>query len=283
MWSGSAHERRREREQHGMPVIEGGQVLRGGQDFGGVLGGQVLYGGQEIEPEQGGRTQPDSEAVEMSVGPFRRSGAPPNGWYNGVADKGAIAVDILTGDTYRNTGTKAATVWTADAASGGGSGASVTISATEPDSPADGQPWLRLVEGQAAQLYAWDAGGAFWRQASVGYGATGAPFSDQDTRMVGVLTGDPGDGYFAGLVVELSSNRVRLTYETPDGVVTTQVLLDPDQAYITYSGASSCKVRLSADGVQVQGVPITDPNVQDALWLGPEVDGSRPLLVSSGP
>jgi hypothetical protein len=105
-----------------MPVIEGGQVLRGGQDFGGVLGGQVLYGGQEIEPEQGGRTQPDSEAVEMSVGPFRRSGAPPNGWYNGVADKGAIAVDIATGTHYTNTGTKAATVWTVDAASGGGSG-----------------------------------------------------------------------------------------------------------------------------------------------------------------
>jgi hypothetical protein len=162
-------------------------------------------------------------------------------------------------------------------------GASVTISATEPASPTDGQLWLRLVEGQAAQLYAWDAGGGFWRQASTGYGATGAPFSDQDTRMVGVFTGDPGDGYFAGLVVELSSNRVRLTYETPDGVVTTQVLLDPDQAFLTYSGSSSCKVRLSADGVQVQGVPITDPNVQDALWLGAEVDGSRPLLVSSGP
>jgi hypothetical protein len=263
-----------------MPVLTGGQVLdREGTTVMPCEGGALLEGGLYNVGDHG--LIEEAEEPVMGMGPYKYSGVPPNGYKNGIAEKGAYLVNILTGDTYRNTGTKAATVWEAQAPSG--SGADVTISATEPESPTDGQLWLRLVEGQAAQLYAWDAGGGFWRQASVGYGATGAPFSDQDTRMVGVLSGDPADGYFAGLAVELSSNRVRLTYETPDGVVTTQILLDPDQAFITYSGASSCKVRLSADGVQVQGVPITDPNVQDALWLGAEVDGSRPLLVSSGP
>jgi hypothetical protein len=65
----------------------------------------------------------------MGMGPYRYSGVPADGYKNGIAEKGAYLVNILTGDTYRNTGTKAATVWTA--ASGGGSAYTHTCTGVE--------------------------------------------------------------------------------------------------------------------------------------------------------
>ena len=59
---------------------------------------------------------PDAEDADVGLGPYKHSGAPPDGFNNGIAEKGASAVDIVTGAAYANTGTKAATVWTKQSA-----------------------------------------------------------------------------------------------------------------------------------------------------------------------
>jgi hypothetical protein len=104
-----------------MPVLTGGQVLdREGTTVMPDWGGALLEGGLYNVGDHG--LIEEAEEPVMGMGPYKYSGVPPNGYKNGIAEKGAYLVDILTGDTYRNTGTKAATVWTADAPSGGGSG-----------------------------------------------------------------------------------------------------------------------------------------------------------------
>jgi hypothetical protein len=104
-----------------MPVLTGGQVLdREGTTVMPDWGGVLLEGGLYNVGDHG--LIEEAEEPVIGLGPYKYSGVPPDGWKNGIAEKGAEAIDILTGDTYRNTGTKAATVWTADAASGGGSG-----------------------------------------------------------------------------------------------------------------------------------------------------------------
>lgn len=104
-----------------MPLLVGGQVLE--REGGQVMpseGGALLEGGQLNLGEHG--LIEGAEEPTVGIGPYSYSGVPPDGYKNGIAEKGAYLVDILAGDTYRNTGTKAATVWTEDAASGGGSG-----------------------------------------------------------------------------------------------------------------------------------------------------------------
>lgn len=64
----------------------------------------------------------------VGLGPYRSEGAPPDGWYSGVAEKGALAVDTTTGAQYSNTGTKPSPVWTA---AGGGSGSGRVLIATQ--------------------------------------------------------------------------------------------------------------------------------------------------------
>jgi hypothetical protein len=105
-----------------MPVLTGGQVLdREGTTVMPDWGGALLEGGLYNVGDHG--LIEEAEEPVMGMGPYRYSGVPSDGTKNGIAEKGAYLVNILTGDTYRNTGTKAATVWTADAPSGGGSGA----------------------------------------------------------------------------------------------------------------------------------------------------------------
>jgi hypothetical protein len=101
-----------------MPVLTGGQVLdcEAGQSMANEWGGQLLEGGQQNLGDHG--LIEEAEEPVMGMGPYKYSGVPADGHKNGIAEKGAYLVDILTGDTYRNTGTKAATVWTADAPNG---------------------------------------------------------------------------------------------------------------------------------------------------------------------
>lgn len=46
-------------------------------------------------------------------GPFESAGIPALGYLNGIAEKGALVIDTTNGTLYQNTGTKAATAWTA--------------------------------------------------------------------------------------------------------------------------------------------------------------------------
>ena len=62
----------------------------------------ILTGGKVIEgsPSRG-------------LGPYESPGIPASGYLNGVAAKGALVIDTTNGTLYQNTGTQAATVWTA--------------------------------------------------------------------------------------------------------------------------------------------------------------------------
>lgn len=53
------------------------------------------------------------DADEVGYGPYLSPGVPASGFLNGVAEKGALVIDTAAGGLYQNTGTKAATVWTA--------------------------------------------------------------------------------------------------------------------------------------------------------------------------
>jgi len=44
--------------------------------------------------------------------PFRKTGVPANGDFNGEAETGALLSDVTNGKLYINTGTLTATVWT---------------------------------------------------------------------------------------------------------------------------------------------------------------------------
>ncbi len=64
---------------------------------------------------QGGIVMPGPEhwANRDEYGPFISSGAPASGYLNGTAETGALVIVTSVGTLYQNTGTKAATVWTA--------------------------------------------------------------------------------------------------------------------------------------------------------------------------
>ena len=46
-------------------------------------------------------------------GPYLSAGVPASGFLNNIASKGALVIDTVGGGLYSNTGTLAATVWTA--------------------------------------------------------------------------------------------------------------------------------------------------------------------------
>jgi hypothetical protein len=75
-----------------MPILTGGKVIEGSRPHfhGNPLGGG--FGG---------------------LGPFSSPGLPAGGFLNNIAPPGAIVIRTDTGDAYENTGTLAATVWTA--------------------------------------------------------------------------------------------------------------------------------------------------------------------------
>jgi hypothetical protein len=113
-------------------------------------GGALLEGGLYNVGDHG--LIEEAEEPVIGLGPYKYSGVPPDGWKNGIAEKGAEAVDILTGDTYRNTGTKAATVWTADAPSGGGSGETVVYSHTATGTESSFGPITLPTDGRHAEV-----------------------------------------------------------------------------------------------------------------------------------
>ena len=64
----------------------------------------------------GAQVQPGVEAngaPPSGYGPFTSPGVPASGYLNGIAEVGALVIAQSTGALYSNTGTKAATVWTA--------------------------------------------------------------------------------------------------------------------------------------------------------------------------
>jgi hypothetical protein len=260
-----------------MPVLTGGQVLE--RDGGQVMpceGGALLEGGLYNVGDHG--LIEEAEEPVMGMGPYRYSGVPPNGYKNGIAEKGAYLVEILTGDTYRNTGTKAATVWTADAPSGGGD--VVTVAAAAPVAPNPGQLWARQLDVSGGyQLYRF-AGGASWQAlgAGVGAGATDGPFEDTVARQVGTIVGDPDDGYFAGLAVNTSDGVAHIKYESADGATSAEVECTPTSLRLSYLGTSHFPtILLDESGLQFYGVPTADPVVAGALWS----DGGT-LKISAG-
>lgn len=46
-------------------------------------------------------------------GPYGSPGVPASGFLNGIVEKGGLVIDTTGGGLYSNTGTKAATVYTA--------------------------------------------------------------------------------------------------------------------------------------------------------------------------
>lgn len=58
-------------------------------------------------------TPTTTRASGAGYGPFTNAGVPASGYLNGTAEKGALVIDTTNGTLYQNTGTKAATVWTA--------------------------------------------------------------------------------------------------------------------------------------------------------------------------
>jgi len=54
-----------------------------------------------------------SPSSSVGLGPYTSPGVPASGYLNNVAQKGALVIDTNAGALYQNTGTLAATVWTA--------------------------------------------------------------------------------------------------------------------------------------------------------------------------
>ena len=54
-----------------------------------------------------------SPSSSIGLGPYTSPGVPAGGYLNNVAQKGALVIDTNAGALYQNTGTLAATVWTA--------------------------------------------------------------------------------------------------------------------------------------------------------------------------
>jgi hypothetical protein len=65
-----------------------------------ITGGNVIAGGRPQTGTGTGR-------------PLTWQGVPPNGAFNGIAPPDALCRNVATGLRYRNTGTLAATIWTA--------------------------------------------------------------------------------------------------------------------------------------------------------------------------
>ena len=53
------------------------------------------------------------DADDVGYGPYGSPGVPASGFLNGICEKGGLVIDTAAGGLYSNTGTKAATVWTA--------------------------------------------------------------------------------------------------------------------------------------------------------------------------
>jgi hypothetical protein len=60
-----------------------------------------------------GHTSAVNGVIADGYGPFVNNGVPASGYLNGIAQKGALVINSAAGSLYQNTGTLAATVWTA--------------------------------------------------------------------------------------------------------------------------------------------------------------------------
>jgi hypothetical protein len=145
----------------------------------------------------------------------------------------------------------------------------VIVSATAPIAPPLGQLWARQLDISGGyQLYRFAGGGA-WQAlgAGVGAGATDGPFEDTVTRQVGIIVGDPDDGYFAGLAVNTSDGIAHIKYESADGATSAKVECTPTSLRLSYLGTSHFPtILMDENGLQVYGLPTADPVVAGALW-----------------
>ncbi len=73
----------------------------------------IISGGKIIEGAVQRQVAGASTATEVGYGPYTNAGVPASGFLNAVAEKGALVIDTTNGALYQNTGTLAATVWTA--------------------------------------------------------------------------------------------------------------------------------------------------------------------------
>lgn len=73
----------------------------------------IISGGKIIEGARGVTVDGSRSATEVGYGPYTNAGIPASGFLNNVAQKGALVIDTTNGTLYQNTGTLAATVWTA--------------------------------------------------------------------------------------------------------------------------------------------------------------------------
>ena len=80
-----------------------------------ISGGKVIEGALLRPPTlaQGGTAAGSLPNTVIGYGPYLSAGVPASGFLNGVAQKGALVIDTNAGTLYQNTGTLAATVWTA--------------------------------------------------------------------------------------------------------------------------------------------------------------------------
>lgn len=73
----------------------------------------IISGGRVIEGARGVTFDGARSATEVGYGPYINPGIPAGGFLNNVAQKGALVIDSTNGTLYQNTGSLAATVWTA--------------------------------------------------------------------------------------------------------------------------------------------------------------------------
>jgi len=73
----------------------------------------IITGGKVIEGALRRSTGGVEDADVVGYGPYTNAGIPASGFLNAVAQKGALVIDTTNGTLYQNTGTLAATVWTA--------------------------------------------------------------------------------------------------------------------------------------------------------------------------
>ena len=83
-----------------MAIISGGRVIEG-----------ALF--RSSTQAQGGTEAGTQAATTIGYGPYTNAGIPASNFLNNVAQKGALVIDVTNGALYQNTGTLAATVWTA--------------------------------------------------------------------------------------------------------------------------------------------------------------------------
>jgi hypothetical protein len=157
----------------------------------------------------------------------------------------------------------------------------VIVSPAAPIDPTLGQLWARQLDISGGyQLYRF-AGGEAWQALGAGVGApaTSGPFADTVTRQVGIIVGDPADGYFAGLAVNTSDGVAHIKYESADGATSAKVECTPTSLRLSYSGTSHFPtILLDENGLQLYGLPVDDPVVVGALW-----QSGADLKISAGP